>query len=114
MSKRDHVLRHVNPKHIDLGTLEDAVTEEEVRPATADEARRSIRRHRREIARGDIIFHQFMEFYFLARVRGPYLVTIDEWRLSVAIVLQWEREEMRRYRERAARLESEAGGADDA
>jgi hypothetical protein len=100
----------VNPRHIDLGELIDAATDEEWRPATANEARLSIRRHRREIARGDIFFHQFMEFYFLARVRGPFGFTIDEWRLAVATVLRAQREEARRYREAEARRKAEDPG----
>lgn len=88
--KAPHPFRDVNPKYLDCGELIDTETGEEIRPATADEARRSMRAQRYEgTFRGVIATTDGFE-PVLAFVRPPEGMSLADWRLAVALKLKAE------------------------
>lgn len=91
MMESQHPFREVNPKYLDCGELIDTETGEEIRPATADEARRSIRAQRHEgTFRGVIATTDGCE-PVLAFVRPPKGMSLADWRIAVALKLKAER-----------------------
>jgi hypothetical protein len=104
MSDLDYI-RRCNPKHLDFGELVCAVTDRVIDSlAYADEARRSFRRVRRERPDmlGDLIlvrrtvaidddYRNDRDESFLVRVRPTFTTALDEFRLSIALRLRWER-----------------------
>ncbi len=99
MSER-HPFYDANPKHLDCGTLIDAETGEGIRPATAQEAAKSLKaQHWEGVGHGVIHAPPYAESKY-ARVQAPEGMTLADWRLAVALKLKWERSIMREYRER--------------
>jgi hypothetical protein len=88
---QSHPFREVNPKYLDCGELIDAETGEAIRPATAEEARRSIRAQRHEGALGDAFVTTAAGEPVLAFVRPPEGMSLADWRLAVALKLKAER-----------------------
>lgn len=89
MSER-HVYHDVNPKHLDCGELIDASNDEYIWEATADQARRSIRRRRREVEYGDLIFVATVAGPCLARVKVREGTPIADFRLGIALKFKAE------------------------
>lgn len=95
--KQPHSFRNTNPKHLDCGDLHDAETGEYLRPATADEASRSIRAQRfegnfRGVISAGIGYEPMLCYVVQDRL------SLDDWRLAIALKLRWEREQMRQWR----------------
>lgn len=97
---KPHPFRDMNPKHLDCGDLVDAETGEYMRPATADEARRSIRAQRFEGSfQGVFAMQDSGNDPVLVRVVQEHL-SLADWRLAVALKLRWEREVDRQIEKR--------------
>ena len=91
MAKKPHPFRHANPKHIDCGDLYDAESGEYIRPATADEARRSIRAQYYEDSFRGVIGAEPWFVPALCYVRKPDGMALWEWWLAIALKIKWER-----------------------
>lgn len=90
MPASSHPFRETDPKNLDCGDLTDSETGECLRPATAREAANSIKAQRHEGGWRGIISTSHID-PVLARVRGPEGVSLEDWRLAVALKLRWER-----------------------
>jgi hypothetical protein len=91
-------LEDLNPKHLDCGELIDAETGWLLRPATADEARRSPRAQQHEGTSQGVIGTTCVGEPVLARVRLPEDTPSADFRLAFAIKMKFERAMLRLLR----------------
>jgi hypothetical protein len=92
-----HPFYSVPPRELDCGQLIDSETEDDLRPATADEAIRSLRAQKREGDFHGVIGTTYCGEPVLAFVRAPEGVTLPDWRLAVALKLRYDRLEERAF-----------------
>jgi hypothetical protein len=86
-----HPFRETNPKHLDCGGLIDAETDQYIRPATAEEAAKSLKAQRHEGNWRGVIGATPGFEPTLAWVRRPEDMSLADWRLAVALKLKAER-----------------------